>query len=303
MGYPAYLKLLHSGKMKEITDKIYQQYDNCQLCPRQCRVNRNRGETGVCGAGNRVKVSSAHPHLGEERPLVGRYGSGTIFLSHCNLLCLYCQNWDISHGAEGDEISDEQLAGLMLRMQSIGCHNINFVTPTHYLPNIVAAIQLAGEKGLGIPIVYNTGGYDSIEMLKLLDGIIDIYLPDFKYADAGTAAKYSHGVQDYPRIAKEGLLEMHRQVGVLKVDENNIAVRGLMIRHLVLPNNLAGTEDLVKFVAEQLDPKTYINIMPQYRPCHKAHSHQDLNRSLTMHEYQSALDLAKKYGLTNLDER
>ena len=303
MGHASYLKLLARGKIKKIAEKIYQQYDSCELCPRKCRVNRNKGETGVCGAGNRVKVSSAHPHLGEERPLVGRYGSGTIFLSHCNLLCLYCQNWDISHGAEGDEISDEQLAGLMLRMQKIGCHNINFVTPTHYLPNIVAAIQLAAERGLGVPIVYNTGGYDNPEMLKLLDGIVDIYLPDFKYADEGIGAKFSNGAKKYPQVAKEGLLEMHRQVGVLRTDGNDVAVRGLMIRHLVLPNNLAGTEGLVKFVAEELDPKTYINIMPQYRPCYQANNHPKLARSLTMHEFRAALDLAQKYGLTNLDKR
>ena len=303
MGYPSYLKLLERGKIKKIAEKLYQQYESCELCPRKCGVNRNKGETGVCGAGSRVKISSAHPHMGEERPLVGRYGSGTIFLSHCNLLCLYCQNWDISHRAEGDEISDQQLAGLMLRMQKIGCHNINFVTPTHYLPNIAAATQLAAEKGLGVPIVYNTGGYDNIEMLKLLDGMVDIYLPDFKYADEAIAGKFSQGVNDYPRVAKEGLIEMHRQVGVLNTDENDVAVRGLMIRHLVLPNNLAGTEELVRFVAEELDPNTYLNIMPQYRPCYQASNHPELARSLTMQEFRTAIDLAQKHGLTNLDKR
>jgi putative pyruvate formate lyase activating enzyme len=302
MFEPGYIKLHESGKLKEIAGQLVRIYDSCTLCPRQCKVNRRQGETGVCSAGALVKVSSASPHFGEERPLVGKHGSGTIFLTHCNLLCLYCQNWDISHNGEGEEISDEELAALMLRLQTQGCHNINVVTPTHYLPNIVQALVFAVEKGLRIPLVYNTGGYDSVEIIKMLEGIIDIYMPDFKYTDGEIAAKYSRGARDYPEVAKAAIKEMHRQVGVLKLDRHHIAQRGLIIRHLVLPHDLAGTEAFVKFVAEELDPGTYVNIMSQYRPCHEAHQYSELSRGISTWEFQNALVTARHYKLFNLDQ-
>jgi putative pyruvate formate lyase activating enzyme len=296
-----YIKLHESGKLQRMADQLHAIYDNCTLCSRMCKVNRSQGETGVCSSGNRVKISSVSPHFGEERPLVGRHGSGTIFIANCNLLCLYCQNWDISHKGEGDEISDEELAAAMLRLQKMGCHNINFVTPTHYLPNIVQALVYAVEKGLRVPLVYNTGGYDRVEIIKMLEGIIDIYMPDYKYSDGEIAAKYSRGARDYPEAAKAVIKEMHRQVGVLQTDEHNIAQRGLIIRHLVLPGDLAGTEEFAKFVAGELDPGTYVNIMAQYRPCYEANHYPELSRGILSREYQNALLIAHHHKLFNLD--
>jgi putative pyruvate formate lyase activating enzyme len=297
----AYLKLYESGELHKRADALDAIYKNCTLCARNCGVNRKEGKRGTCSAGIKAKICSAHPHFGEERPLVGHYGSGTIFFSHCNLLCLYCQNWDISHKAEGYVVEDEELANVMLKLQKTGCHNINVVTPTHYIPNIVRALVYAVEKDLNIPLVYNTGGYDRVEILKLLDGIVDIYLPDYKYSDGETAAKFSKGAGDYPEIGKAGLKEMHRQVGILKTDDEGIALRGLMIRHLVLPNDIAGTEAFVKFTAEELDPRTYVNIMNQYRPCYKAALYPELSRGIYPEEYQKAHFWARKYKLINLD--
>lgn len=301
MFEPSYLKLYENGKLQEIAEQLSLIYEHCTLCPRNCGVNRRKGEMGTCNAGTTAKISSVSPHFGEERPLVGRHGSGTIFLTYCSLLCNYCQNWDISHSGEGREVSDEQLAASMLHLQKTGCHNINFVTPTHFLPNIVEALLIAIKKGFHLPIVYNTGGYEQVEILRLLEGIIDIYMPDYKYSDGKIAAKYSRGVRDYPKIVKAALKEMHRQVGILKTDEYHIAQRGLIIRHLVLPNNLAGTETFVKFVAEELDPGTYVNIMAQYRPCHQAYNYPELSRGITAEEFNQALRLAQKYKLYNLD--
>lgn len=301
MDEPAYVKLHQSGKLREIARQLYDIYENCTLCPRMCKVNRLNGETGVCSGSHWVKISSVHPHFGEERPLVGRRGSGTIFLTNCNLRCIFCQNWDISHSGDGYEISDEELAGEMLRMQKSGCHNINFVSPTHYLPNIVQAIEHAVEKGLHLPIVYNTGSYDRVEILQMLEGIVDIYLPDFKFADEAVAAKYAPGAGDYPTVAKAALKEMHRQVGILQTDENNIAVKGLMIRHLVMPEEQAGTKEFAKFVAQELDPGTYVNIMAQYHPAYKANLHPGLSRRITTAEYKEAMQAARDAGLFNLD--
>ncbi|MCP5107893.1 MAG: radical SAM protein [bacterium] len=297
----SYIKRYKNGKLQETADKLYEIYNECTLCPRMCKVNRIKGEKGVCGAGSQAKISSVSPHFGEERPLVGRNGSGTIFLAHCNLLCNYCQNWDISHSGEGREADDTQLALSMLRLQNMGCHNINFVTPTHYLPNILKALVIAVEKGLEVPLVYNTGNYERVEILKMLDGIVDIYLPDYKYSDGKIAAKFSRGAKDYPEAAKQGLKEMHRQVGVLETEKNGIALRGLMIRHLVLPENLAGTEAFVKFTAEELSTGTYVNIMAQYRPCYEAYKYPELARGLSLQEHQEAVQLACKYKLFNLD--
>ncbi len=297
----SYLKLNKEGRLRDIAENLYNIYESCVLCPRKCRVNRNKGEKGVCRAGASVKISSVHPHFGEEKPLVGRNGSGTIFLTNCNLLCVYCQNWDISHIGEGKEISDEDLAYEMIRLQKLNCHNINFVSPTHYLPNIVRALIYAIELGLTIPLVYNTGGYERVEIIKMIEGIFDIYLPDFKYWEGRMSSLYSCGAEDYPERAKKAIKEMHRQVGVLKLDERHIAQRGLMIRHLVLPNDLAGTKEFVEFVFDELDPGTYVNIMSQYHPSYKANSFPELSRKPTTSEYTKAILAARDHGLFNLD--
>jgi len=299
--YPSYIELEKKGKLSERVEKLYSIYENCSLCPRDCRVNRKQGKTGRCRSNSRVKVSSAFAHFGEEAPLVGQKGSGTIFFSNCGLRCVYCQNYKISLEGEGVEIPDQRLSEMMLKIQELGCHNINLVTPTHYLPNIVSALQKAIPLGLHIPLVYNTGGYEKLEVLQLLDGIVDIYLPDCKYTDPEQAAKYSDGAYNYPHYALIGLKEMYRQVGDLVVDKKGIAVRGLIIRHLVLPNRIAGTEKFLKFVAEELSQTTYLNIMGQYRPEYKAFEYPEISRRLKRSEYEEAINWAHKHGLYRLD--
>jgi len=298
---PAYLRLDRKGELAERAQALWAIYKSCRLCPRQCGVNRLKGEKGICGATSRVKVSSAHPHFGEEKPLVGRHGSGTIFFSHCNLRCIFCQNWEIAHRGDGSYMSDDSLGRVMWDLQGIGCHNINFVTPTHVVPNIVQGLRAAIRLGLRAPLVYNCGGYEPVEILKLLDGIVDIYLPDFKYMDGAMSEKYSSGAKDYPEAAAAAHIEMHRQVGELIVDENGVALRGLMIRHLVLPHNVSGTDQFVKFVAQKLTRSTYVNIMAQYRPAHQASKYPQLSRRLTMGEYHQAVQWAREAGLTRLD--
>ena len=299
--YPSYLELEEKGILSERVKKLQSIYESCNLCPRDCRVDRTKGETGKCKATSKVKVSSAFPHFGEEAPLVGRKGSGTIFFSNCGLRCVFCQNYKISIEGEGVEISDERLADMMVKIQKLGCHNINVVTPTHYVPNIVNALHKAVKKGLRIPLVYNTSGYETLDTLQLLDGIIDIYLPDCKFMSPDNSAKYTGETYNYPYYAKAALKEMHRQVGVLQVNKRGVAVRGLMIRHLILPNNIAGTDQFLKFVAENFPKTTYLNLMAQYRPEHKALEYPELSRRLKRSEYAEALSLAKKYGLTRLD--
>jgi len=259
-------------------------------------VNRIAGEKGYCQAGAEVIVSSTFAHFGEEPPLVGSHGSGTIFLTHCNLRCVFCQNYDISHLGEGKRISDSELAQLMFGLQRQGCHNINFVTPTHYVPQIVAALPAAIELGLTIPLVYNCGGYESLEVLKLLDGIIDIYMPDTKFSDAGAAAAYC-SAPDYPRILQEVLLEMHRQVGDLMLDERGIAYQGLLIRHLVMPQGVAGTRETMSFIARHVSPDSYVNIMGQYRPLFRAGEYQEIARPISTGEYREAIEIAREEGL------
>ena len=298
--YPSYLKLYRDGILSERFKELYSFYENCRLCPRDCRINRLEGQTGKCQATSKVKISSAVPHFGEEAPLVGRYGSGTIFFSNCGLRCVYCQNYTISIDGEGVEISDERLAESMLKIQKFGCHNVNLVTPTYYIPNIVSALQKAIPKGLRIPLVYNTGGYEKLETLQLLDGIVDIYMPDCKYMDPQIAARYSSEAYNYPYYAKIALKEMFRQVGDLKVDGKGIAERGLILRHLVLPNRVAGTEEFLKFVANNLSKTTYLNIMRQYRPEHKAMEYPKIARRIDRNEYTEALRWARKYGLNRL---
>ena len=298
--YPSYMKLYHSGELSRRVKKLKSIHEKCHLCPRDCRVDRTKGQLGRCQASDRVKVSSAYPHFGEESPLVGKYGSGTIFFSNCGLRCVYCQNYTISIEGEGVEIADRRLAESMLSLQKMGCHNINLVTPTHYVPNIVSALEKAIPKGLRIPLVYNTGGYEKLDVLQLLDGIVDIYMPDCKYMDPKHAAMYSDGAYNYPYYVRLALKEMFRQVGDLVV-ERGLAKRGLIIRHLVLPNRIAGTEQFLKFVAENLSKTTYLNIMRQYRPEHKATEYPDIARQLKRQEYVEALQWAKKLGLTRLD--
>jgi putative pyruvate formate lyase activating enzyme len=298
---PAYRRLERTGELARRASELYSVYRSCHLCPRQCGVNRTKGEKGVCSSTSRAKVFSAHPHFGEERPLVGRSGSGTIFFSNCNLLCVFCQNWEINHRGDGSYASDDAIGRHMTDLQAAGCHNINLVTPTHILPNIIGGLRVAIQRGLRVPLVYNCGGYEPVEIIKLLNGIVDIYLPDFKYADGAMAEKYSSGARDYPERASAAIEEMHRQAGDLLVDENGIALRGLMIRHLVLPGNIAGTDKFVQFVATKLSRSTYVNIMAQYRPEHKAPGIPDLSRRITGTEYRQAIRWAKEAGLTRLD--
>jgi len=238
--------------------------------------------------------------MGEERPLSGWRGSGTIFFTRCNLRCQYCQNFDISQTSNGEELEPQDLANIMLNLQSYGCHNINLVSPTHVVPQILAAIVIAAQIGLHLPFVYNTGGYDSLVMLKLLDGIIDIYMPDIKYANANVALRYSK-IRNYPQVNQAAVREMYRQVGDLHLDENNIATRGLLVRHLVLPNNLAGTAMVVRFISEEISTNTYLNLMDQYHPCYNARLYPRINRSITTQEYQAAIQMAHSAGMNRLD--
>ncbi|MFC1737642.1 radical SAM protein [Planctomycetota bacterium] len=274
---------------------------SCKLCPRMCGVNKLEGNKGFCRASSQLEISSYHPHFGEERPLVGKGGSGAIFLTNCSLRCVFCINWEISQGGQGKPRSIEDMAEMMLHLQKIGCHNINVVTPTHYSPHIVLAVDIAAGKGLRLPLVYNTCGWERLEILKKLDGIVDIYLPDFKYSDGKMAAKYSSAAETYPEITKAALLEMHRQVGVAKPAKDGLMYRGLMIRHLVMPNRVGGTKRIIEWIAQNLPEDTYLNIMSQYRPMHKAFDYPQIARRITREEYAEAVKWAKKAGLTNLD--
>ncbi|MCX7817009.1 MAG: radical SAM protein [Syntrophales bacterium] len=264
-------------------------------------MNRIEGELGVCKTGRWAILSSYGPHFGEESPLVGRYGSGTIFFASCNLLCSFCQNYDISHLRYGDEVSPNDLATVIIRLQKMGCHNINFVTPTHVVPQILEALPIAIEAGLNIPLVYNCGGYETLLTLRLLDGVFDIYMPDFKFWNNEWAEKFC-GVTDYRERAQEALLEMHRQVGDLIVDERGIAKRGLIIRHLVMPQNIAGTEEIVRFIATKISPHSYVNIMAQYRPCGRAVGDPFIGRRITPQEFADAIEKARRAGLYRLDK-
>ncbi|MCK4453203.1 radical SAM protein [candidate division WOR-3 bacterium] len=280
---------------KELIDEFYNLLSPCRICPRECKVDRLKREVGNCKAGLEVKISSYHQHFGEEPPLVGKHGSGTIFFTHCNLHCVYCQNYEISQLGMGRQVILEELARMMLRLQNLGCHNINFVTPTPWVPQIIKALIIAQEKGLNIPIVYNCGGYESVETLKLLEGIVDIYMPDIKYADNECAEKYS-GVQEYWDVVRPALKEMHSQVGDLVV-ENGIAKKGLLIRHLVLPNNITGSKKCFEFISQELSKNTVVNPMAQYYPTFKADQSQEINRRITAQEYQQVLADLEKYGL------
>lgn len=300
---PAYLQLLTDGILAERRQQAYRHLEDCDLCARYCHVNRRQTIKGaVCRTGERAVVHSFGPHHGEEDPLRGWRGSGTIFFSWCNLRCLYCQNWDISHKGMGRETEVEELADMMLALQAQGCHNINLVSPSHVVAQIIAAVEIAAQQGLSLPLVYNTGGYDSLEALQLLDGIIDIYMPDMKYGESSIARKYSK-VRNYVEYNQIAVKEMHRQVGNLILDEKGIALRGLLVRHLVLPENLAGTEQVVAFLAREISPHTYLNLMAQYHPCYRADENPPLDRPITEQEYQQALAMTEQYGLHRLDQQ
>lgn len=288
--------LMPPETLKERANALVAKLENCDICPRRCGTNRLKGEHGFCNSGRNPKVSSYAPHFGEEPPLVGLHGSGTIFMTGCNLACVFCQNYEISQLDQGTEVSSGDLANMMISLQKMGCHNINFVTPTHFVPQILEALIDAREMGLAVPLVYNCGGYDSVETLRLLDGIFDIYMPDAKYGSDVAALKFSNA-PDYTMHMKTAILEMHRQVGDLVI-ENGIATRGLLIRHLALPEDLAGTAEVIRFLAEDVSRDTYLNVMAQYHPMHKAHKYKELDRPITLKEYSQAVKLAMDAGLT-----
>jgi putative pyruvate formate lyase activating enzyme len=298
---PPYLKLHRSGELKRRGEELWQLMESCSLCPRQCGAARLDGEAGFCQGTSQLVIAAHHPHHGEERPLSGRGGSGTVFFSNCNLRCVFCINWQISQGGAGEPESLADLADMMLHLQEIGCHNINIVTPTHYSPHIVLGLDIAAARGLRLPLVYNTCGWERAEILRKLDGIVDIYLPDFKYAEGAMASKYSSGADTYPEITKAALLEMHRQVGVAKPAADGLMYRGLMIRHLVMPNRVGGTRKVIDWIAENLPKDTYFNIMSQYRPMYKAYDYPAISRRLTRAEYVEVVEYARQAGLTNLD--
>jgi putative pyruvate formate lyase activating enzyme len=287
-----------SAKIADATERLA----DCRLCPRECGVNRLKGETGFCGVGRWAVVASAHPHFGEEAPVVGVGGSGTIFFSSCNLQCVFCQNFEISRMREGTELSAEDLGRVMIRLQESGCGNINLVTPSHVVPMILEALECAEAHGLNVPLVYNTGGYDSVDTLRLLDGIVDIYMPDIKFMDAEVSKRYMDAT-DYPDVVKAAVKEMSRQVGDLALDERGSAVRGVLARHLVMPGGLAGTREVMEFLASEISPNTYVNIMDQYRPCGDAHRYPEIARSLSSDEHGEALKIAEAVGIKRLDQR
>jgi len=298
---PGYVSLHRTGDLKERGDILWESMRSCRLCPRECGINRLEGETGFCNATSTLKVASFSPHFGEERPLVGVGGSGTIFLSHCNLGCVFCQNWDISHKGSGTDAEIEDLAHMMIQLQEQGCQNINVVTPTHYAPHIILALDQAASSGLRVPLVYNTCGWEREEILRMLDGIVDIYLADFKYMDHEQAAKYSGDASDYPSVTRAALIEMNRQVGSALPEKNGVIYRGMMIRHLVMPNNVAGSVRAMQWIAKHLPKKTYVNIMIQYRPAYRAHLYPEIDSYVSREDYVEVVTEARNLGLTNLD--
>jgi len=291
---------LPTGELERRAKIAYEHMIECDLCARQCGVNRMTGASGVCRIGIQAKISSFGAHFGEEKPLSGWRGSGTIFFTRCNLRCQYCQNFSISQTDSGYEVETDELASIMINLQNQGCHNINLVSPSHVVPQILRALAIAVQLGLHIPLVYNTGGYDSLSTLKMLDGVIDIYMPDMKYSNCGVAYRLSR-VRDYPSINRVAVLEMHRQVGDLQIDKQGLAQHGLLIRHLVLPRNLAGTKEVMKFIERDISRNTYVNIMAQYHPAYNSHHYPEINRPITDREFQAALEDAIQVGLTRLD--
>ena len=299
---PLYLQLHREGDLAKRVEEAVSLLGECRLCPRECKVDRLNDEKGYCRTGRRAIVSSYNAHFGEEAPLVGRHGSGTIFFTFCSLRCSFCQNFEISHLGEGAPIDPTELAAIMLQLQGRGCHNINLVTPTHVVPQVLEALMLAAQSGLAIPIVYNSSGYDRVETIRLLRGIVDIYMPDFKFWDEKWAERYCNA-PDYRVRAVSAIKEMHAQVGDLKIDEKGVAQRGLLVRHLVMPHGIAGTHEVMGFISKELSVNTYVNVMDQYRPCGTVHDDEYLNRRLSSKEYAAALESARKAGLKRLDQR
>jgi putative pyruvate formate lyase activating enzyme len=294
---PAYIRTRQSGRLKQAIRESLDMLSSCTLCPRQCRVDRTTGHTGYCGTGSQAIVAGCAPHFGEEPPLVGRHGSGTIFFSHCSLQCVFCQNHDISIQGDGHTVLPEQLAAMMIRLQDQGCHNINLVTPTHVVPPVLQALDIAVDLGLHIPLVYNCSGYDSLDTLLLLDGIIDIFMPDFKFWDNTAAARFC-SAPDYRQTARAAILAMHAQVGDLKLTREGIACSGLLVRHLVMPGRLEDTRQILTFLKNEVSPGTHVNLMSQYRPMGEAHRFSDLCQSLSVAEFRQALQMGKDSGLT-----
>ncbi|MEZ5444671.1 MAG: radical SAM protein [Gammaproteobacteria bacterium] len=300
---PSYVRLLETGELARRAESAWRHLENCDLCARYCHVNRRASTDGaVCRTGERAVIASYGAHHGEEDPLRGSRGSGTIFFSWCNLRCVFCQNWDIAQKGGGRDHAPAEIADIMLALQAQGCHNINLVTPSHVVAQIIAAVHDAASRGLRLPLVYNTSGYDSPEALALLDGIIDIYMPDMKYGDSELARKYSK-VRNYLEVNQAAVREMHRQVGDLLLDREGIAMRGLLVRHLVMPNAIAGTDRVLAFLASEISRDTYLNLMDQYHPCHRAEEHPAIDRPTTAQEYGDALRAAARFGLTRLDRR
>lgn len=299
---PAYIKTHKEGLLKERAEQLRGELQNCTLCPRNCHSDRLSGEPGTCSTGEYAMVSSYAPHFGEETPISGSQGSGTIFFTHCNLLCNFCQNYDISHEGRGQVVTALELSEMMLTLQALGCHNINFVTPSHVVPQIVQALIPAIENGLNVPLVYNSGGYDSVSTLQQLDGIVDIYMPDFKFSDSRIADDTCNS-PDYFEIAKKAIREMYRQVGDLEINARGVADRGLLIRHLVMPDKAAGTRKIMEFLHDEISPETYVNVMPQYRPCGRTYEYPYLKRAISTEEYRSAIHDAIDAGISRLDKR
>ncbi|MGI9538135.1 MAG: radical SAM protein [Desulfocapsaceae bacterium] len=295
-------RLFESGVLNQRVQRSHEELRSCTLCPRRCGVNRLEAEMGVCGTAEKAVIASYNRHFGEEQPLVGSHGSGTIFLSGCSLGCSFCQNFDISHNpSAGTEVDAQTFASIMLELQTQGCHNINFVTPGHVVPQILEALIPAYENGLTLPLVFNSSGYDSVPTLQLLDGLIDIYMPDVKFWESRTAEKYA-GAADYPEIVSQGIKEMHRQVGDLYIDQDGIARHGLLIRHLLMPGGLDETKAILEFIAQQISTDTYVNVMDQYRPCGKIDDHEELHTTISPEHYRQALGYADKIGLKRLDQ-
>lgn len=297
---PLYISALETGELDRRIETCYRSMQSCILCPRLCKANRLQNETGICKTGIRAKISGYHPHFGEESPISGTKGSGTIFFAYCNLLCNFCQNYDTSHLGYGRYVSNEELAAIMLELQNEGCHNINFVSPSHVVYQILSAIKIAAKNGLNIPLIYNTGTYDEVASIKLFDGIIDIYMPDFKFWNNITAAKLCKA-PDYPEKAKNAIIEMYKQVGDLQISQEGIATRGLLLRHLVLPGNLADTPEIMLFLAEHVSKGLYVNIMPQYRPSGTAFEIDELSRTISDKEYREAIETARSVGIHRFD--
>ncbi|MCL2294082.1 MAG: radical SAM protein [Spirochaetes bacterium] len=295
---PKYLDLAASGELEHRERELWKKMENCSLCPRMCGVNRMAGKMAVCSTDHTLRVASSQITWGEERVIVGSGGAGSIFISNCNLLCIFCQNWQIAHHGKGRQTSHAEFANMMLELQQRGAHNVGIVTPTHIVPHMVTALRLAIEQGLNIPLIYDTSGYETVEVLQLLDGIVDVYQPDFKFQDCEFAAPFLKDAPGYARYTAAAIKEMHRQVGTLKVVDG-IANQGLLIRHLVLPENAAGTDKFARWVVDELGADTHVNIMAQYRPEFMARYHPPLDRRITQREFNQAMRWAREAGLRN----